>query len=346
MVAIARPVFETGPKDNVTMVDAYNATSSEVRNELTSKLSSFGTSLSETFGAAGRAISNIGNRISNGELNVDDAAKRIKNALGGSRSDIAYLATGVQNSIFGELTGKVPGTDYVKGATDLYDQVQVVTGQADYVFQGDRTQVSSVLGFISDLTGKSIFKSLDLGAEAALIGGLIGTVASWGVPALLDSLLEGKDDQFKYSVYSRNSESLVTSNITMLEHYIDQGMAGALTSQTPDFGKNYLTTYSMPPGSTPDDYPALHTQLVKVMTALDPTWISTPRGTTLSTQGQVTVGTPKMVTNLAVVARASQDAKTILTSDASTRTAVLAAQNFSTQDLVQIAKQMYPLIAL
>lgn len=346
MVAIARPVFETGPKDNVTMVDAYNATSSEVRNELTSKLSSFGSALSDTFGAATRAISNIGTRISKGELNVDDAANRIKNALGGSRSDIAYLATGVQNSIFSELTGTVPGTDYVRGATDLYDQVQVVTGNADYVFQGDRTQVSSVLGFISDITGKPIFKSLDLGAEAALIGGLIGTVSSWGIPALMDSLLEGKSDQFKYSVYSRNSASLTSVNITMLEYYIDQGMASALTNQTPDFGKNYLTTYTIPAGSTPDQYPTLHAQLVKVMNALEPTWLKTPRGTTLSTQGVQTVGTPKLVTNLAVLARASQDAKTILLSNTETRVPVLAASNFPSQDLVQIAKNMYPRIAL
>lgn len=348
MVSIARPVFETGPKDKVAMVDAYNAVTPEVRNELTSKLTSFGSTLSATFGAAGRAINNIGSRIQKGELNVDDAAKRIKSALGGSRSDIAGLASGVQNSIYSELTGTVPGTNYVKGATDLYDNVQVVSGQGTYLINSDRSSVSSILGFVSDLTGNNVFKTLDLGAEAALIGGLMGTVSSWGVPQLMDSLMEGKDDEFKYSVYSRNSDSLIrSSNIGMMEYYIDQGMASALTNRTPDYGPNYLASYAFPMGTTPDQYPTLHAQLVKVMTALDPTWLVTYRGSVESVSGDgVTIKTPLPVTNLAVVARASQDAIKLLVSDPSTRTAVLAAQNYPTVDLVQLAKNMYPMIGI
>jgi hypothetical protein len=348
MVSIARPVFETGPKDKVAMVDAYNAVTPEVRNDLTSKLTSFGSTLSETFGAAGRAFNSLGSRIQKGEINVDDAAKRIKSALGGSRSDIASLASGVQNGIYSELTGTVPGTNYVKGATDLFDNVQVVTGQGTYLVNSDRKSVQSVLSFVSDLTGNSIFKTLDLGAEAALIGGLLGTVSSWGVPALMDSLMEGKDDQFKYSVYSRNSDQLIsTSNIGMMEYYVDQGMASALTNRTPDYGPSYLAQYTFPVGTTPDKYPELHAQLVKVMDALDPHWFTTYRGTTASVgpDGQ-TVQTPKPVTNLANLNRVSGDALILLSSVASTRTAVLAAQNFPSKDLVQIAKDMYPMIGI
>lgn len=347
MVAIARPVFETGPKDNVAMVDAYNAASPEVRNDLTSKLTAFGSSLSETFGAANKALSTLGNRLAKGEINVNDAAQRIKSALGGSRSDIVGLAGSVQNGIYSELTGTVPGTNYVKGATDLYDNVQVVTGQGTYLINSDRKSAQSILGFVSDLTGNNIFKTLDLGAEAALIGGLMGTVAAWGVPELMDSMMEGRDDQFKYSVYSRNSSNLIsTSNIGMMEYYIDQGMSSALTNQTPDFGQNYLAQYSFPTGTTPADYPRLHAQLVKVMDALIPTWFTTYRGVTVSNNGDVTVQTPRPVTNLTVMARASQDARTLLISNPATRTAAMAAQNFTTVDLVQSAKQMYPMIGI
>jgi len=346
MVAIASPVFKSGPQDNISMVDAYNKASSEVRNELTSHLSSFGAQLTESFGFASRAISTLGMRISKGELNIEDAAERIRGALKGSRSDLANLSSGLQNAIYSGLTGVVPGTDFVKGAVDLYDQVQLVSGNGSYSIRGDRTQVSSVLGFISDLTGKSVFRALDLGAEAALIGGLIGTVSSWGVPALVDSLMEGKDDQFKHSVYSRNAANLTTSNITMLEYYVDQGMANALTSQTPDFGSSYLSRYTMPSGATPDTYPVLHKQLVKVMDALDPQWLYTARGSKITVQNGQNVSTPQMVINLASLNRVSSEAKQVLMSDETTRTAVLAAGNFPSQDLIQIAKNMYPLIAI
>jgi hypothetical protein len=83
------------------------------------------------------------------------------------------------------------------------------------------------------------------------------------------------------------------------------------------------------------------------MDALDPHWFTTYRGTTASVgpDGQ-TVQTPKPVTNLANLNRVSGDALTLLSSVASTRTAVLAAQNFPSKDLVQIAKDMYPMIGI
>ena len=348
MVSIARPVFETGPKDNVAMVDAYNAATPEVRNDLTSKLSSFGNSLTETFGAAVRSISKIGDKITSGELNVDDAARRIKSALGGSRGDIASLATSVQNGIFSELTGTVPGTNYVKGATDLYDSVQVVSGNAQYLINSDQRSVQSILGFVSDITGNSVFKSLDIGAEAALVGGLLGEVSSWGVPELMDEMMAGRDDQFKYSVYSRNSDSILSSSPTpaMMDYYVTQGMASALTSNQPDFGTNYLQQYTFPLNTTPDQYATLHTQLVKIMDALVPNWLYTQRGSTTTVVGDTTVITPRMVTNLAVIERASVDAKILLTSQPSTMAACLAAPNFPKVDLIQLAKKIYPLIGI
>jgi hypothetical protein len=348
MVSIARPVFETGPKDNVAMVDAYNAATPEVRNDLTSKLSSFGNSLTETFGAAGRAFGKIGSGITNGDINVDDAARRIKSALGGSRGDIANLATSVQNGIFSELTGTVPGTNYVKGATDLYDSVQVISGNANYIINSDQKSAQSILGFVSSITGNSIFKTLDLGAEAALIGGLVGTVSSWGVPALVDEMMAGRDDQFKYSVYSRNSDSILTSNPTpaMMDYYVTQGMAAALTAQRPDFGANYLQQYTFPLNTTPDQYATLHAQLVKIMDALVPNWLQTPRGSTTSVVGDTTVVTPRMVTNLSVIERASADAKVLLLSQPSTQAAALCAPNFPKVDLIQLSKKLYPLIGI
>lgn len=347
MVAPAPTVFEFGPQDNVVMVDVYNTTTPEVRNNLTSKLSAFGSTLSETFGAAGRALKGFGTQLSKGEINVDYAAQRIRNALGGSRGEIINLATDVQNSIYSELTGVVPGTNYVRGATDLFNQVGIITGQQQYIVNADRQSVSSILNFVSDLTNNPVFKTLDLGAEAALIGGLLGEVSSWGVPSLMDELLAGKDDNFRYSVYSRNSSSLLmNSNAEMMEYYIDQGMASALSNNTPAFADDYLSQYQFPTNTTPDQYPALHTQLMKIMNSLKPNWLYTQRGVTVTASGSQTVITPKLVTNLGALSRASKDAKTLLQSNAATRTAALIAGNFPKADLIQLAKTMYPLIAI
>src|SRR5690606_32105815 len=217
--------------------DVYNTVDPEVRNSLTSKLSSFGSSLSEVFSAGMRSISNLGADIQSGRINLDQAIQRVNNALAGSRGDITSLATSVQNAIFSELTGKEPGTDFVKKATDLYDSIQVIQGNSRYAFNnGNIASVRACLGFISDLTGNPIFESLDLGAEAALVKGVIIQASEWGIPELLDDLLDKYDEDFRYSVLSRSSSAIVnTSNIDTLEYYVNKGMANALTREALPF---------------------------------------------------------------------------------------------------------------
>lgn len=344
MANLARPVFETGPKDPIDIVDVYKVVDPEVRNKLTSKLSSFGSSLNEVFSAGMRSISNLGAEIKAGRVNLDQAVQRVNNALSGSRGDIISLATSVQNSIFSELTGVEPGTNYVRSATDLYDSIQVIQGNAKHVFNnGNISSVRACLGFISDLTGNPIFESLDLGAEAALVKGIIIEASQWGVPDLIDNLLDKYDDDFRYSVISRSSSSIVnTSNIDTLEYYVDKGMASALTNQVPDFAEHFIANYVFPEGTTPGDYPARLTQLVKVLTALRPDWFKTYRGT-VNSGGETR---PREVINLSILSRVSEHARLLFESDDLYRTAVLCAGNFPKVDLVQLVKQNYPLVGI
>lgn len=347
MVSIAQAVFESGPKDSVVMVDVYNAVTPEVRNNLTSKLSAFGNSLTDSFSSATKTVKELGATITNGRMNVEQAAQRIRAALNGSRGDITNLATGLQNAIFSGLTGAAPGTNYIQEASSLYDQVSIVVGQGKHLVNSDKKSVSAILNFVSDLTNQPVFKTLDLGAEAALLGGLLGEVSSWGVPSLVDTMMEGKDQEFKYAIYSRNSESVLrNSSAAMIEHYVNQGLASALTSNQPGFGNDFLAQYTFPDGTTPDKYPVLHAQLVKIMDDLKPNWLRIQRGEVITNNNGQTVITPKMVPNLGALTRASSDAKTLLASDATTRTQVLISSNFPRIDLIQLAKRNYPLIGI
>lgn len=348
MAALASPVFATGPKDPVSIVDVYETAAPEVRNNLTSKLSSFGSSLNEVFGASMTSIRNLGHNLASGRIDPVMAAQRIQGALSGSRGDIISLATSAQNAIFSELTGTVPGTDYVRGATELYDSVNLVVGNGSHRFQNGSIQsVRATLGFISDLTGNPVFKALDLGAEAALLRGIIGEVSAWGIPDLVDSVLEGRDDQFRFSVVSRASDSILqVSNIGMLEYYINKGLASALVAKVPNYADQFISQYAFPQETTPGDYVTLHAQFMNVMNALSSTWLYTHRGgVSVELDGQ-TIITPKKVFNLTVISRASQDAYTLLISDPVTRPAMICARNYPTVDVIQLTKRMYPLIGI
>src|SRR5690606_9367704 len=113
MPAPASPVFETGPKDSVSVVNVYNTSSPEVRNSLARKFTSFGSRLSDVFSATGKALNKFSMELASGEIDVPAATERVQKALGGSRGDFLSIATATQQSILAELTGVEPGTNYV-----------------------------------------------------------------------------------------------------------------------------------------------------------------------------------------------------------------------------------------
>lgn len=344
MATLARPVFETGPKDPVDIIDVYDEVDPEVRNNLTSKLSSFGSSLENIFGAGVRSLRGLGEGISSGRIDVDTAVDRINGALSGSRGDLVSLSTDIQNSIYSELTGQEPGTNYVKKATDLYDTVQVAVGQGKHAFNTrDIGSVKANLSFISDLTGNPIFETLDLGAEAALVKGILGEVSQWNIVELIDVVLKDYDDDFRHSVVSRASSDIVnTSNIDTLEYYVDKGLVNSLTNEVPDFAEHFIANYTFPQPTTPGDYPARLLQLTKVLTELKPNWFKSQRGT-VNVDGE---DLPREVINLSILNKVSEHAMLLFESDDMYRTAVLCAGNFPKVDLIHLVKQNYPLVGI
>ncbi|MBW6072815.1 hypothetical protein KZ856_38260, partial [Pseudomonas aeruginosa] len=166
-------------------------------------------------------VKGIGNKILNNGIDLNMARTRIADALKGSRSSIVSLATDVERSIMEELTGEDTGTGYVRKATDMIDGVKMVLNQKDYYFKdGNFSGVNSIIGFMGDLTNNSLLRVFDLGAEAALMKGIIEEVTAWGIPDLVDETFGAKwtdnkyeydyDDDFRFSVVKRASASILS----------------------------------------------------------------------------------------------------------------------------------------
>lgn len=336
MSRIASPVFAGVSADISKVVDVYTEVSSDVRNALTPQLSAFGSSLSDALGGVLDTVSGIGEQLLGNGIDLGSAKDRIQKALGGSRSEIMNLANDLQQSLYSELTGLEAGTNHLKSVTDLYDSIKVITLQGEKVFKGDSyKQASAIMNFVSDLTGNSTFKLFDLGAEAAVLKGVVGEISKWGVPELLDDVLSNVNEETKRTVVARASSTLKNNaDLTSIQTLINHVGVETLLSQNPDFAQAMIARYKLEQGVTPDQYPAKLTQLIDVLTVLMPEWFTTYR-----------YGTP--VVNYQLLGNASADARLLLGSSVLYRPMVLAAPFYKTARPVKtMLKSQYPLIPL
>lgn len=343
MAAIALPSFLGSPEDATKVVDAYGETSSALRTSLSEKITSFTSGLDGVFDKTVGIAKGIGEKLRTNAIDLPSAIKRVQGALKGSRNDITKIASSTEQLIMGELTGVDNSTHYVKTVTDVARGLEIMVGDGRQVIDtfknGGYDQVSSMVGFISDLTGTPLLKTFDLGAEAAILRGVIEEVSAWGIPDLVDKVLVDQPDRTKYAVIKRSAERIsASSSLDVLLAYANVGNAkgdqnigvNALNAATPNFANRVLSNFAFAEGITVGDYPSQLAKLVDLMNKLKPDWFWTTRGAT-------------PVWNLGPLATASEDAVKLFLGSPVYRDAMLTAPFYTPQRIDELVDSMYPL---
>lgn len=262
MLPLTLPTFTGLPTSKVATVDPYTDANPELKNKLTSKVSAFDTNLGGVIEGATKMVKGIGAQLRDKGIDLPTAQGRIREALGGSRAAISDISEMFERGIMGDLTGVDEGTGYVRGANTMIDSVKLVMDGVTRTFKdGDYRNVTGVMDFISDLTGNQLIKTFDLGAEAALIRGIIGEVSNWGVPQLIDETFGAKwnaekntydyeyDDQFRFSVTKRASDTISSStSLDVIDRLMEHGGDSALIADNPNFPQTLLAGYVFPEG--------------------------------------------------------------------------------------------------
>jgi hypothetical protein len=351
MAAIALPSFLGSPEDKTKVVDAYAETSSELRTALSSKITSFSSGLGGIFDKTVGIAKGIGEKLRTDTIDLPSAIKRVQGALKGSRADILKIAGSTEKLIMGELTGTDTSTNYVKTATDVARGLELMVGDGkqliDSFKNGGYNQVSAMVGFISDLTNNPNLKLFDLGAEAAILRGVVDEVSAWGVPSLVDTIMKDQPDRTKYTVIKRSAETIsASSSLDVLLAYANVSSslntgtpekplyqnigANALNANTPDFATRVLSNFAFVAGITVADYPSQLAKLVQLMDKLKPDWFWTTRGN-------------DRVWNLGTIGTASENAVTLFLSSPEYRDAILTAPYYSPARVQELVNTMYPL---
>lgn len=381
MLPLTLPTFTGLPTNPVAIVDPYTSANPELMTKLASKVTAFDSDLGGIIGSATKMVKGIGDQLKSSGIDLPSAVQRVKDALGGSRSAISDLAEGVERSIFGDLTGIDEGTGYVRGANTMIDSVKMVYDGAVRTFKdGNFKNVSGIVDFIGDLSGNKLIGVFDLGAQAALIKGILGEVSDWGIPQLVDETFGAKwnqeknsydytyDDEFRFSVTKRASESISPStSLEVIDRLMEHGGDAALVANNPSFPQQLLAGYvfpegciaggpypvmipnpSIPGGTMPDptgaqtvpNYVDEARKLVIILDRLMPGWFEVNR--TVSTGIDSNPWRVDKAWTFQYINTASDAAKAVLTTNAKYRDAFLAAPFYRIESGVALLKNMYP----
>lgn len=368
MATLALPSFLGTPEDRAKVVDAYNTTTSELRTSLSEKITSFSTGLDGIFNKTVDIAKGIGDKLRTDAIDLPSALRRVQGALKGSRADLTKIASSTEKMIMGELTGLDKPTNYVKTVTDVARGLELMVGDTkqliDTFKNGGYDQVSAMVGFMSDLTNNPNLKLFDVGAEAAILRGVLDEVSAWGIPDLVDKVLKEQNDYTKYTVIKRSAERIsASSSLDVLlayarvnssvytckvgtggnnkdsegnpipcERIYENLGANALNANTPDFATRVLSNFAFVSGITPGDYPSQIAKLEELMGLLKPNWFWTNRGA-------------EQVWNLGTISQSSEDAVTLFMSSDTYRNAILTAPFYTAQRVEELVDQMYPLVS-
>lgn len=367
MLSLASPSFVGTPDAPVKKVDPYGKVNPEVQTSIASKVTAFDLNFDTILSKSVDMMKKIGGKMADGSVSIPEAKDRIKDALSGSRQGINYLAEGLEELMLGDMTGKDPGTGYVRTANDMIDGVQmVIAGKKSTFNSGGITNVRSIVDFVGDLSNNPLISVFDLGAEAALVKGILTQVTAWGIPEIVDETFGAKwndtdkrydydyDAAFRFSVVKRTSADLSpNTDLKTIKQLMTHGGPAALIAANPSFPEQLLEQYNFPLGISPtkdDARPDLHTYseelalLEEILAQLKADWFEIQRIVFDETTDPKY--RPEKVWNLRFISKASEDARTLLMSEPKYVSPILTAGFYEVTSGQQMLKSMYPYIVL
>lgn len=146
-------------------------------------------------------------------LNFDAVKGRVESAFG---------VPGAAGELSGSMKDSIVRAAETVGGKDI----GVLTGGAlAFVGSNQYKDVKSISGLIDRVTQKGgALDVLDFGAQAALINGIANKLIGWGVPEMIDRVVEVVDDvRFKNSMYEELClRAAVQGDVDVVKHYADK----------------------------------------------------------------------------------------------------------------------------
>ena len=268
------------PKESPVIKDVYHDDVLETSNEITQE--------SPVKQAAAAYLDNV-------NLGVKDIVPTVSDAIdsdsGGLDFDFGVVKKRVERA-FG-AGGSTNGLSS-KQKRDIGNALESLTGTKDSkllfndtykVIKGgtDNLSASSIIDTINSVSGRSdVFAMLDLEAQAGFIRGISDTIIEWGIPELLDSLIDSlADAKLKNEMLEENAiRASRKGDIYQTSHFCKKMGQGRAFGIHRDLIKNLMEKYKISDDEE-RSHKVLGQDLLDFFVWLNPDWDKDPYDSTL-----------------------------------------------------------------
>lgn len=329
MPRLSDSIFQGRSTDSLVVTDAYQISSGETRNSLFDAVKGiYSDAVTELYANPGSAVELVSllAEIKRGSVDKLSMFDRSLGSMGSGLPGLLGSLGGALKTRLGSVANQMIGPEAEKALSVLYDNAELLIRTRDV---GDAT---SLIDFLQDLTGNpEIAGIINIEAESAIIAGLAGQLIQYGLPQMLDEVLnQARSEEVRNNALAWISSSAVAgSDLDTTLKIIDTIGLTAFLANNPDAINQILGSYYLSSDDTPADYPARRDKLVLVLTRIDANWFQVKRNGV-------------WVNTLAPFMSASSDARKILSLDDPFRTLILAATGRQAQTVSSVIKELYP----
>ena len=332
---LATATLEMPADQSLLVKDIYDIEGSENNTSVVDVLKDVGGDLAKVI----RTTPNMTQKLlqlnveaATGRLTKENAFRRITQTLGGSNDVLGKLKGKISDAIgntFGmdpRLTNQVL-TVITDSATGLNTYHRSPIGM-----YGNMSTASEVTRAIQGVLGnRDLIESLDLGAEAALVGELINQAVRAGIPTAVDVLLRNasNDANRRYIVTRNIAPILFSGDIATLENILNYTSPSVIGSLRPSFATDFLANLRLPYGTPYSEYPALKDQVISILDRINPSW-------------HLRMRDGELIATLIPFVRMSKDAKEIFLTSEAYRLQTTVASKYGDTSMAKIIRAQYP----
>lgn len=268
-------VHGVDPKQSPVVKDVYHDDVLESANEITQE--------SPVKQAAAEYLDNT-------NLGTDDIVPTIKDSIGSDSDGATFDFSAAKKRIeraFG-ANGSTTGLSS-KQKRDIGNALETVSNNRDSkllfndvekIIKGgtDNLSAGSIVDTINSISGRGeFFKMLDLGAQAGFIRGITDTIIDWGVPELIDKLLDSLDDaKLKNEMLEENAiRAARNGDVYQTKHFCEKMGQQRSFSIHRDLITYLMKNYKIADGES-RSYTTLGNELLNFYMWLSPTWDKDP----------------------------------------------------------------------
>lgn len=346
---LASTLFQTGPKDDLAVVDVYSVNNTKVKTSLIDRLSNTASNVvgkivsnPDLLATTAMALVNVGGQIQFDKNNLMDALSATSMGYRG-RSMGSDITSNIMNSI-GKTLNNLTGDP--RKSFGIMSKIGSVVDNMSY---DDLSSSQNITSFLANLTGNSqIGQTVGLDAEASVLGTFLTEAIGIGSVGAFQTMLDAYDGRPEYDQVVRGvmagsfDQSARSGNLGMISTLVNKLGGRAIRSQLPMANSTIMSSYRFPKGTSSSDYRSELTTLKNILLGIDPQWNVSNRRV-VNVVGNQNVYVDQECRRLDAFERAHDDARDLFMLDDNHRIDMMIARSYNRIDCKQNIQEKYPL---